>query len=313
MSVRVLFSAPKSDWEDYREVLAAAVADLAVNATFEHAVFPDNPEAVDYIVYAPSSRLSDFGPFTGAKAVLNLWAGVENVVTNPTLTQPLARMVDPGLTEGMVEWCVAHVMRHHLMTDRDVCRSNAAWEPFVPPLARDRPVTILGLGALGRAVGQALAALNFPVTGWSRSEKSVDGMTCLAGETGLRQALATAEILVLLLPLTPETEDLLDADRLALLPKGAVVINPGRGPLIDDGALIAALDKGDLAHATLDVFRTEPLPESHPFWTHLKVTVTPHIASATRPESAARVIAENIRRGEAGEPLLHLVDRKKGY
>ena len=310
---RVLFSAPKTDWVDYREVLPQALAEAGVVAEIEHTLDPANPETVDYIVYAPSSALKDFTPFTGAKLVQSLWAGVEAVVGNATQTQPLARMVDPGLTEGMVEWCVGHVLRHHLGIDRDIGRTDGVWEPLPPPLARDRSVTILGLGALGGAVGQALAALNFPVTGWSRSPKTVAGLTCLSGEDGLARSLDRASIVVLLLPLTGATENLMNADRLARMARGGVLINPGRGPLIDDAALIAALDAGHLAHATLDVFRTEPLPPEHPFWAHPKVTVTPHIASATRPASAARVVAENIRRGEAGEPFLHLVDRAAGY
>ncbi|MDE3081491.1 MAG: glyoxylate/hydroxypyruvate reductase A, partial [Paracoccaceae bacterium] len=120
-------------------------------------------------------------------------------------------------------------------------------------------------------------------------------------------------IVVLLLPLTAETTDLLNARRIARMARGSFVINPGRGPLIDDGALLEALDAGQIAHATLDVFRTEPLPPDHPFWAHPNVTVTPHIAADTRAASAARVVAENIRRGEAGEPFLHLVDRARGY
>jgi glyoxylate/hydroxypyruvate reductase A len=158
-----------------------------------------------------------------------------------------------------------------------------------------------------------LATLGFPVTGWSRSEKSIDGITCHHGEAGLRTALTGAEIVVLLLPDTPATENTLNDETLALLPKGARLINPGRGPLIDDNALLAALDSGQVGHATLDVFRVEPLPLDHPYWAHPNVTVTPHIAAETRAITAARVIAENIRRGEAGEPLLHLVDRSLGY
>ncbi len=310
---RILFSAPRTDWEDYRDVLPAAIAETGVEATIEHALDPADPASFDYIVYAPSSQLKDFTPFTGAKAVLNLWAGVEGIVGNETLTQPLARMVDPGLTEGMVEWCVGHVLRHHLGMDRDILRTDAVWDPVVPPLARERGVTVLGLGELGRAVAEALASLNFRVTGWSRTAKDVAGLSWLSAEGGLAEALRRAEILVLLLPLTGGTRDLLDASRLSLLPDGAVIVNPGRGPLIVDDDLLAALDDGRVGHATLDVFRTEPLPEGHPFWAHPRVTVTPHIASATRRESAARVIAENIRRGEAGEPFLHLVDRARGY
>lgn len=311
--IRVLFSAPRGDWETYEAVLGRALEDAGVAARLIHAEMPDAPEAIDYIVYAPSSRLKDFTPFTGAKAVLSLWAGVEGIVGNRTLTQPLARMVDPGLTEGMVEWCAGHVLRHHLDLDRDIRRGDALWQPRVPPLARDRGVTILGLGELGRAVADALAALNFRVTGWSREAKAIPGIRCLSGQDGLAEALGAAEILVLLLPLTPETGNILDAAALARLPDGAVVINPGRGALVDDGALLAALDSGQVAHATLDVFREEPLPAGHPFWAHRAVTVTPHIASATRPESAARVIAENIRRGEVGAPFLYLVDRARGY
>ena len=134
-----------------------------------------------------------------------------------------------------------------------------------------------------------------------------------ATEPVWRTALSGAQMLVLLLPRTPETENLLDARRLAWLPRGAVVINPGRGHLIDDAALLAALDAGALAHATLDVFRVEPLPAGHPYWAHPKVTVTPHIAAETRAGSASRVVAENVRRLVAGAPLLHLVDRVRGY
>lgn len=125
--------------------------------------------------------------------------------------------------------------------------------------------------------------------------------------------LRQSQILILLLPSTAATENTLNAETLAMLPKGAFIINPGRGPLIDDNALLAALDSGQIGHATLDVFRVEPLPQDHPFWAHPKVTVTPHIASETRAPSASRAIVENIRRGEAGEPFLYLVDRSAGY
>ncbi len=311
--IRVLFSAPKKDWEVYRAPLKAALDAVGLSAALEHAVTPEAPEDVDYIVYAPSSRLQDFTAFSGVKLVQNLWAGVEEVVDNPTLTQPLARMVDDGLTEGMVEWCAGHVLRHHLGMDAQIGRTDGVWDPVVPPLARDRRVTVLGLGELGRAVCAALVALKFDVRGWSRSARDVAGVMTFSGEDGLDAALSEAEIVVLLLPQTAATENVMNAARLGLLAEGAVVINPGRGPLIDDDALLAALESGQVGHATLDVFREEPLPPEHPFWAHPKVTVTPHIASATRPESAVRVVAENIRRGEAEEPFLHLVDRARGY
>lgn len=310
MPVNILFAAREDRWKTYEAPLRTALSECGLDARLATDM---PPEEVDYIVYAPNSGPDDFTPFRRARAVLNLWAGVEDVVDNPTLHLPLARMVDHGLTQGMMEWVAGHVLRHHLGTDLHVLNQDGVWRNEVPPLATSRPVTVLGLGALGAACARALSGLGFPVTGWSRSPGEVAGVTCLAGAETLPAALRGAQIVVLLLPLTPQTENILDAAALACLPPGAVVINPGRGPLIDDRALLAALDAGRLGHATLDVFRQEPLPPEHPFWAHPRVTVTPHIASETRPESAARVIAENIRRGEAGEPLLHLVDRGRGY
>ena len=309
--IRVLFAAPSKDWEEYREVLPKAISDAGIAA--EIVLDTDAPKTIDYIVYAPSSRLRDFAPFSNCKAVLNLWAGVEKIVGNETLTMPLTRMVDFGLTEGMVEWCVGHVLRHHLDLDRDICRTDSEWAPHVPPLARNRSVGVLGLGALGSAVAEALAALRFRVSGWSRSPKALPNVDCFDGDAGLNAVLSRSEILVLLLPQTPGTRDLMNAERLAAMPQDSVIINPGRGPLIVDEDLLAALDSDHLKHATLDVFRTEPLPSDHAFWSHPKVTVTPHVASDTRAGSAAEQVAENIRRSEAGEPLLHLVDRGLGY
>lgn len=310
MSVNVLFSARPALWPVYQPLLTQyldeAGLDVQLGTEFE-------PDRVDYVVYAPNGGVQDFRPFTRLKAVLSLWAGVEKIVGNETLTVPLARMVDHGLTQGMIEWVVGHVLRYHLGMDRHITVQDGVWTPDVPPLAQERNVCILGLGALGEAVARALTALEFRVLGWSRTAKNIPGVTCLHGAEGLRQALSHAEIVVLLLPDTPATENALNAETLALLPKGARIINPGRGPLIDDDALLDALNSGQVGHATLDVFRVEPLPTDHPYWAHPNVTVTPHIASETRPITAAQVICENIRRGESGEPFVHLVDRTLGY
>ncbi|GAB4302022.1 MAG: glyoxylate/hydroxypyruvate reductase A [Roseovarius sp.] len=310
MTINVLFAGRPEDWGAYEPALASALAAAGLETRLGTGIAP--PE-VDYIVYAPNGPLRDFSPYRRCKAVLSLWAGVETIVANPTLTQPLCRMVDPGLRQGMAEWVCAHALRHHLGIDLDIRRAPGDWTPHVPPLAGERHITVLGLGALGRAAAAMLAGIGFAVSGWSRTRKRIAGITCLSGEAGLARALALAEILVLLLPDTPATANILDARRLALLPRGAVILNPGRGTLIDDAALLAALDAGHVAHATLDVFRQEPLPADHPYWHHPAVTVTPHIAAETRPASAARVIAENIRRAEAGEALLNLVDRDRGY
>lgn len=308
--INILFAARTRNWAEWEAPLRQALDALDM----PYALALDMPpEEVDYIIYAPVSELRDFTPYHRCKAVLNIWAGVEGIIDNPTLTKPLCRMVGGGLTEGMVEWVTGHVLRHHLGMDAHIVNPDHNWIYEAPPLAMERPVTVLGLGALGAAVGQSLTALGFPVTGWSRSQKQIPGLRCLAGEDGLKEALSGAQVVVLLLPNTPATENVLNATRLALLEQGAFIINPGRGALIDDDALLAALDTGQIGAATLDVFRVEPLPENHPYWAHPRVTVTPHVASETRATMGASVIAENIRRGETGEPLLYCADRAAGY
>lgn len=307
MTLTVFFSA-RAVWDEYRDLLPQLLANAGIDAQVVTEA-PD-PATVDYIIYAPSAPLQDFTPFTRCKAVLSLWAGVERIVGNTTLTQPLCRMVDNGLTEGMVEWVVGHALRHHLGMDRHIINPGHIWDATCPPLARERKVAMLGMGALGTACAHALAGLHFNVVGWSRTEKVTAGYH---GEAGLEAALRSADIVVTLLPKTPETENILNAEHLSWLKPGAFILNPGRGPLIDDAALLAALDAGQVGHATLDVFRIEPLPADHPFWSHPRVTVTPHIAADTRATGAAKVLVENIRRSEAGAPLLHLVDRTRGY
>jgi len=305
MSVTVLFAAGAARWVEWEGPLRRALAGLAVDL-----VTAADPARVDAIIYAPGGDTpSDFTPFSRCKAVLSLWAGVERIVGNPTLTMPLCRMVDPGLTQGMVEYVTGHALKAHLGIGARAQR----WQPVVPPLASQRPVAMLGLGELGAACGKALAGLGFPVLGWSRTPREVPGIECHHGAEGLRAVLERAQIVVTLLPSTAETQNTLNAETLSWLPRGAHVINPGRGVLIDDDALLAALDTGQLASATLDVFRVEPLPDGHPFWAHPRITVTPHIAAETRPETAARMVAENLRRLLAGEALAHVVNRQAGY
>lgn len=308
----LLLSVPAEDQAEW----AAALTDACASGV---TVLPDpataDRAAVRYIAFAPDGPVRDFSVFPNLRAVFSLWAGVERVVGNPTLTVPLTRMVDPGLTEGMLDYVTAEVLRYHIgLEAHREAQARGVWRAgTAPPLARERSVAVLGLGALGSAVAIRLAALGFRTLGWSRRARAVPGVETEAGPDRLAAVLAQAEILVTLLPATPDTDNLLDADRLACLPHGAALINPGRGSLIDEAALLAALDSGRVGHATLDVFRREPLPADHPFWRHPRVTITPHVAAATRPATAAPVVAENLRRAEAGLALLHPVDRTAGY
>ncbi len=308
--INVLFAAPAEQFDTYHPLIEAALKAHGIDAR----IGLDMPaDQVDYIVFSPKGPVSDFTPFSRAKAVLSLWAGVERIESSPGLTQPLCRMVDGGLKQGMREWVAGHVLRHHLGMDADILNPEHRWQPRAVPLAGDRRVGILGTGELGQACARTLHDIGFDVAGWSRRPKTLDGIAHFDGGDGLETILKRSDILVLLLPQTLQTRHIINADTLALMPRGAVIINPGRGPLIDDTALLDALNRGDLGHATLDVFEQEPLPQAHPFWAHPRVTVTPHIASETRPASAAKVIAQNIYRGETGQPLLYLVDRKAGY
>ncbi|WP_410217483.1 NAD(P)-dependent oxidoreductase [Paracoccus sp. (in: a-proteobacteria)] len=302
--MKVRFSAPPSYWAEWAPALTAAIPEMTLQRDGD----PANFEA---IIYAPGGDVIDFTPYRNVRLVQSLWAGVERIVTNTTLTQPLARMVDPGLAQGMAEYCTGWVMRAHL--GMDIYAQDGVWRrDRIPPLACERPVTILGLGELGRATAAMLNGIGFPVTGISASGRPVPGVDSRP-LADLDKILEGTQILVCLLPDTPETRGLLDARRLALLEQGAWIINPGRGTLIDDAALLAGLDRGAPAHAVLDVFRTEPLPPDHAFWAHRGVTVTPHIAADTRPATAAPVVAANLRRVMAGQAPLYPVDREKGY
>ncbi len=309
--VLIYFASPK-DWPEYQSVLPAALlaAGLAAQIITDA---PENPDLVDYIITAPSAPLQDFTPYARCKAVLSLWAGVERIAPNPTLTQPLCRMIEDGLTEGMIEYVTGHALRYHLGMDAHIRNDGQTWVQSPPPLARERHVAMLGMGALGSACARALRGLNFNVIGWSRSGTASGDIPVLSGHDGLMHALKAADIIVTLLPKTAQTENILNAETLSGAKRGATLINPGRGALIDDAALLAALTSGQIAHATLDVFRTEPLPKGHPFWTHPQITITPHIAADTRAVGAARALAENIRRSEAGKGLSGLVDRQRGY
>jgi glyoxylate/hydroxypyruvate reductase len=236
--------------------------------------------------------------------IQSLWAGVDRLLADPAVPAgvPIARMVDPAMNEAMAETALWAVLWLH----RDFCayadqQHARHWQPLPQRRADEMRIAVLGLGQMGRAVVRRLEANGYRVAGWSTREGRLD------------ELLATSEIVVNLLPLTPATRGLFDAPRLSRMRQGASLVNLARGEHVVEADLIAALDAGQLRHAVLDVFRTEPLPPDHPFWLHPRVTVLPHVAAQTDAGSAAAIAADNIRRLRAGAPLEHLVDRSRGY
>jgi len=268
------------------------------------------------VVWLPPAEL--FTVETGLRAVFNAGAGVERLLAMPGLPPelPILRLVDAGMAPKMAEYVCFYVARITRGLDRfggpDALRDWNADRPRGP----SPTVGVLGLGAIGAQIAQAAAMFGYPVRGWSRTARQLEGVECYAGDAELPAFLAGTHILVDVLPLTDDTRDLLDRARLSLLPVGSHLINIGRGATIVDEDLLAALDSGRLASAVLDVFRDEPLPAGHPFWHHPKVTVTPHLSGPTLREPAVRQIADAIARLEAGAPPTSLpgyVDRERGY
>lgn len=250
------------------------------------------------------------------KVIFSMGAGVEHLLADKTLPAgiPLARMVDPGLAAGMNEFVLMSVLRYHRrMPEYEANQRARRWEKLIPKLPEDRRIGLLGLGALGAAMAQTLTGLGFDVAGWSRTPKNLDGVLNFHGKDGFVPLLNRTEILVCLLPLTPDTENIMNTRSFAALPRGAFFINVARGRHVVEEDLLAALDADHIAGATLDVFREEPLPPHSPFWTHPKVTVIPHCAALTQPKTAARTVVDNVRRYLAGEALRHVVDPARGY
>jgi len=276
---------------------------------------------VDDITHAIVSQppLGALASLPNLTHIHSLWAGIDHITRDPDrpTNTPIIRMVDYGLSQGMMEYTVGHTLRYHLnmpFFEAEQAAGRWSWQP--PPLSEDRSVGILGLGTLGQITAKQLLSLGFKVSGWSRNSKEIEGITSYAGNGGLEAFLNQVEILICLLPNTPETTDLLNAKTLKMLPKGAAIINAGRGELITDADLIDALDKAHITGATLDVFREEPLPSDHPYWQHPKVTITPHVAADTRLSTGVSTVLNNMKhldKGDALSALPGVVDNKAGY
>ena len=270
---------------------------------------------VNAIIYSDESEISDFSIFPDDAVIFSIFAGVEKTLLNKSIRQPLVRLIDIEMTECMAEWCAAHVLRYHLDLDEYIKPEKNEWKSYSTErlLANQVNVGILGLGILGTATANKLRKLDFNVTGWSTTEKNLSGIKSLVGLNGLARILSNSDYLILLLPLTKETKNIINSGSLKMVKKGAILINAGRGGLIEDNDLLKALDSGKISRCTLDVFDEEPLPKEHPFWFHDKVTVTPHISAPTRLQSSIKSILKNIGRIKKGLQPNGLVQKERFY
>ncbi len=309
----LLIETGQPDWmtnEELRDALRPLLPEAEIRCA------PELGEAAEIVMLA-CSRLPPGLParLPGLRLVQKLGAGVETIVGNADLAPGVrvARLKPDAPSQEIAEYCLAYVLREQRNMAFHAERQRAgAWAVLAPRESPATVVGVLGLGHIGGRVATAFAGLGFPVIGWSRSPKALPGIDCRHGTAALRELLGRCDFVCSVLPSTPATRDLADARFFAAMKPGAMLINVGRGDLVVEADLVAALDSGHLAGAVLDVFRTEPLPAGHPFWTHSKITVTPHV-SGWRVTGGLETVAANYRRLIAGEPLLNEVDRAAGY
>lgn len=294
--------------EDWRDALAACLPEARVHG------WPDAPTCDYAVICKPPSAM--FAGQPRLKTLFALGAGVDGLLAMPALPRdvPLVRMEDCGMATQMIEYAFYVALRRfRRFADYADAQRDGRWAPRGLRMREDFSIGVLGLGVLGGAVARTLAEFGFALSGWSRMPKSIEGVDCLHGSTGLDDVLARSELLLVFLPLTGDTEGLLDGERLARLPEGAALANLSRGELLDDDAVIAALDSGRLSEAYLDVFEREPLPRDHRYWNHPRVRITPHVAALTPHVLACDQVADKIRKLESGEAVSGIVDRKRGY
>jgi glyoxylate/hydroxypyruvate reductase A len=279
-------------------------------------LWPDigDPAAVRYLVaWVPPDDIAT--TFPNLELVFSVGAGVDQFDASKLPAHiPLVRMLEPGIAETMIEYVTMAVLGLH----RDLLhfisqQKEQVWREIRITPAKRRRVGVMGLGQLGQAALERLKAFGFPLSGWNRSPRKIEGASCFAGMEALPDFLAQTDILVCLLPLTDETRGILNADLFARLPRGARLVNVGRGPHLVEADFLAALDSGALSGAVLDVTEPEPLPAGHPFWSHPRILLTPHNASMTTPDTAVDFVLDVIARHGRGEELPGLVDRSRGY
>jgi len=306
----VLYKANMVRGEEWARFFAERAPDMPFR------LWPDIGDPVDvrYLVtWVPPDDIAT--TFPNIELVFSVGAGVDQFDASKLPPHiPLLRMLEPGIAETMVEYVTMAVLALH----RDLLhfinqQKEQVWREIRITPSKRRRVGVMGLGQLGQAVLDRLKAFGFPLSGWNRSPREIDGVTCYSGVAALTEFLAQADILVCLLPLTDETRGILNANLFARLPRGAGLVNVGRGPHLVEADFLAALDSGALSGAVLDVTEPEPLPAGHPFWSHPRILLTPHNASMTTPDTAVDYVLDVIARHRRGEELPGLVDRTRGY
>jgi len=311
-SLVVLLITPRAEQaEDWARLLSALVDDIEIR------VYPDagDPTSID-VALAWKAPYGALARFPNLKLICSLGMGVDHLLQDPGLPTgvPVVRLVDPNMIEQMSEYVLYGVLHFHRRFDvYQRFQLDRIWEELPLPHTARRRVGIMGLGAIGLDCARKVAALGFPVRGWSRTAKEVSGIDSFAGMGQFDVFLAGTDILVSVLPLTPETAGIINARSLSRLPRGAYFVNVARGGLVVEADLVDALDSGQLEGSLLDVTQIEPLPADSVLWSHPKVRLTPHIAGLTNPETAAVPIAENLRRLREGRSLLHVVEQRRGY
>ena len=308
----VAFHSDRHDSETWRRIVQERHPDL------EWRVWPDGIGDPEEIVFSLIRRppKGELARYPNLKGIFSFGAGVEHLLGDADLPKgvPIVRLVDPTLARGVVLFVVERVLHLHREFHRyRALQDRGAWRALCYPEARDRRIGVLGPGTLGGEAARWLVRLGFPVAGWSRSPKTIEGMESFVGADALMPFLARTDILVCVLPLTAATAGIVNARTLAALPEGASLINVGRGAHVVDADLIAALDSGRLAWAALDVFRTEPLPADDPYWRHPRVLVTPHAAGRARGDASPRAVAQDMARLRAGRPARLTADPARGY